>query len=82
MLDVSRHFFRVEDVKRYIDLISYYKMNRLHIHLSDDQGWRLMIDSWPRLAEYGGSTEVGGGVGGYYSKARMRRSLLMLRIAI
>jgi hexosaminidase len=70
MLDVSRHFFRVEDVKRYIDLLSFYKMNRLHMHLSDDQGWRLMIDAWPRLAEYGGSTEVGGGKGGYYSKAQ------------
>ena len=70
MLDVSRHFFHVEDVKRYIDLISYYKMNRFHLHLSDDQGWRLMIDSWPRLAEYGGSTEVGGGKSGYYSKAQ------------
>ncbi len=70
MLDVSRHFFQVEDVKRYIDLLSYYKMNRCHLHLTDDQGWRLMIDSWPRLAEYGGSTEVGGGKGGYYSKAQ------------
>ena len=40
MLDVARHFFGVEDIKRYIDLISYYKMNRLHLHLSDDQGWR------------------------------------------
>jgi len=70
MLDVSRHFFPVEDVKRYIDLLSYYKMNRFHLHLSDDQGWRLMIDSWPKLAKYGGSTEVGGGKGGYYSKAQ------------
>lgn len=70
MLDVSRHFFHVEDVKRYIDLISYYKINRFHLHLSDDQGWRLMINSWPRLAEYGGSTEVGGGKSGYYSKAQ------------
>jgi hexosaminidase len=70
MLDVSRHFFHIEDVKRYIDLLSYYKMNRFHLHLSDDQGWRLMIDSWPRLAKYGGSTEVGGGKGGYYTKAQ------------
>jgi hexosaminidase len=70
MLDVSRHFFHVEDVKRYIDLLSFYKMNRFHLHLSDDQGWRLMIDSWPKLAEYGGSTQVGGGKGGYYSKAQ------------
>jgi hexosaminidase len=70
MLDVSRHFFGVEDVKRYIDLLTYYKMNRFHIHISDDQGWRLMINSWPNLAEFGGSTEVGGGPGGYYTQAQ------------
>ncbi|CAL9451503.1 Beta-N-acetylhexosaminidase [Streptomyces sp. enrichment culture] len=68
MLDVSRHFFSVEEVKRYIDRISLYKINKLHLHLSDDQGWRIAIDSWPRLATYGGSTEVGGGPGGYYTK--------------
>jgi hexosaminidase len=69
MVDVSRHFFSVEDVKRIIDLIASYKMNRLHMHISDDQGWRLMINSWPNLAEYGGSTKVGGGSGGYYTQA-------------
>jgi hexosaminidase len=69
MLDVSRHFFKVEDVKRYIDEIAYYKVNRLHLHLSDDQGWRIEIKSWPRLAAYGGSTQVGGGPGGSYSQA-------------
>jgi hexosaminidase len=69
MLDVSRHFFGVEDVKRYIDLMAAYKLNRLHLHLSDDQGWRIEIKSWPRLAEYGGSTQVGGGKGGYYTQA-------------
>lgn len=68
MLDVARHFFSVEDVKRYIDLISYYKLNVLHLHLSDDQGWRIEIKSWPNLALHGGSTEVGGGKGGYYTQ--------------
>jgi hexosaminidase len=68
-LDVSRHFFSVDEVKRYIDLISQYKVNILHLHLSDDQGWRIAIDSWPNLAAHGGSTEVGGGPGGYYTKA-------------
>ncbi len=68
MLDVARHFFDVEEVKRYIDLIAYYKMNRLHMHLADDQGWRIMIHSWPDLATCGGSTEVGGGPGGYYTQ--------------
>ena len=68
MLDVARHFFGVEDVKRYIDLISTYKINRLHLHLSDDQGWRIEIKSWPRLTEVGASTQVGGGRGGYYTQ--------------
>ncbi|MGP3927692.1 beta-N-acetylhexosaminidase [Streptomyces sp. 8N616] len=68
MLDVSRHFFTVEQVKRYIDQMTLYKINTLHLHLSDDQGWRIAVDSWPRLATYGGSTQVGGGPGGYYTK--------------
>ena len=69
MLDVARHFFGVADVKRLIDLAAYYKMNYFHLHLSDDQGWRIMINAWPRLATYGGSAEVGGGQGGYYTQA-------------
>nr|WP_272924282.1 MULTISPECIES: beta-N-acetylhexosaminidase [unclassified Streptomyces] len=72
MLDVSRHFFTVDQVKRYIDQAALYKMNKLHLHLSDDQGWRIAIDSWPRLAAYGGSTQVGGGKGGYYTKAQYK----------
>jgi len=68
MLDVSRHFFGVEDVKHLIDLLSCYKINMLHLHLSDDQGWRIEIKSWPQLALHGGSTEVGGGIGGYYTQ--------------
>ena len=68
MLDVARHFFSVEDVKRYIDLLAYYKLNVFHMHLTDDQGWRLMIQSWPNLAHHGGSTQVGGGPGGYYTQ--------------
>ncbi len=67
-LDVARHFFTVAEVKRYIDLISLYKLNTLHLHLTDDQGWRIAIDGWPRLATHGGSTQVGGGRGGYYTK--------------
>jgi hexosaminidase len=68
MLDVARHFFGVGDVKRYIDLLALYKLNRLHLHLSDDQGWRIDIRSWPNLARHGGSTEVGGTPGGYYTQ--------------
>lgn len=72
MLDVARHFFGVEDVKRYIDLISSYKMNRLHLHLSDDQGWRIEIKSWPNLTAVGGSTQVGGGKGGFYTQEQYK----------
>jgi hexosaminidase len=69
MLDVARHFFTVHEVKQVIDVLALYKLNTLHLHLADDQGWRIQIDSWPRLAQYGGSTEVGGGAGGYFTKA-------------
>lgn len=68
MLDVARHFFGVDDVKRLIDLMALYKLNTLHLHLSDDQGWRLEINSWPRLTEIGGSTAVDGDPGGYYTQ--------------
>ncbi|GAB1308786.1 beta-N-acetylhexosaminidase [Urechidicola sp. KH5] len=68
MLDVSRHFFTVEDVKKYIDIMAYYKMNILHFHLSDDQGWRLEIKKWPLLTEIGGHTEVGGEEGGFFTQ--------------
>ncbi|MGW6687726.1 beta-N-acetylhexosaminidase [Streptomyces sp. NPDC054961] len=72
MLDVARHFFPVEQVKRYVDQLAQYKVNILHLHLTDDQGWRLAVDSWPRLAEYGGTGEVGGGPGGYWTKDQYR----------
>jgi hexosaminidase len=70
MLDVARHFHPVSTVKRYLDQLAQYKINALHLHLADDQGWRIQIDSWPRLTTYGGSTQVGGGAGGYYTKAQ------------
>ncbi len=68
MLDVSRHFFAPADVQRYIDEIALYKLNVLHLHLSDDQGWRIAIAGRPRLTEIGALTAVGGGAGGYYTK--------------
>ncbi|MYS22955.1 MULTISPECIES: beta-N-acetylhexosaminidase [unclassified Streptomyces] len=68
MLDVARHFFTVAQVERYIDELALYKINTLHLHLTDDQGWRIAISSWPRLASYGGSTQVGGGPGGSYTQ--------------
>lgn len=68
MLDVARHFFNLEEVKRYIDLLALYKINRLHLHLADDQGWRIEIKAWPELTARGGQSEVGGGTGGYYTQ--------------
>jgi hexosaminidase len=70
MLDVARHFFGPDDVKRFVDLMALYKLNRLHLHLSDDQGWRIAIRSWPRLATVGGTTAVGGGAGGSYTQSQ------------
>ncbi len=72
MLDVARHFRTVSDVKRFVDAMALYKLNRLHLHLSDDQGWRIAIDRWPRLATHGGSTAVGGGKGGFYTQRQYR----------
>lgn len=68
MLDVARHFFTVREVKQYVDLLALYKLNVLHLHLSDDQGWRIEIKSRPRLAGAGSVTQVGGGPGGYYTQ--------------
>lgn len=68
MLDVARHFFSVDEVKKYIDYLAEQKINYLHLHLTDDQGWRIEIKSWPELTKIGGSLEVGGGPGGFYSQ--------------
>ncbi len=73
MLDVARHFFGVADVERLIDLMALHKLNRLHLHLSDDQGWRVEIPSRPALTEVGGRTQVGGGAGGFYTVADYER---------
>lgn len=68
MLDVVRHFFGVDEVCRFIDVIALFKINVLHLHLTDDQGWRITVDSHPELTSIGGATEVDGGPGGFYSK--------------
>ncbi|MGA5308511.1 family 20 glycosylhydrolase [Micromonospora taraxaci] len=73
MLDVARHFFAVEDVLRVVDHLARYKLNHLHLHLTDDQGWRIAVDSWPKLTTVGGATAVGGGPGGFYTKADYTR---------
>ncbi len=53
MLDVSRHFFTVEEVKEFLDLMALYKLNKFHWHLTDDQGWRIEIKKYPLLTERG-----------------------------
>lgn len=52
-MDVSRHFFDMDEVKRYLDIMEVHKLNTLHWHLTDDQGWRLEIKKYPRLTEVG-----------------------------
>ncbi len=72
MLDVARHFFGPAVIKRFIDQLACYKFNILHLHLTDDQGWRLMINSWPKLAEFGGKYSVDRDPGGYYTQEEYR----------
>ncbi len=74
MLDVARHFFPVEFIKRQLDVYSQYKLNTFHWHLTDDQGWRIAIERYPRLTEVGAwRTEADGNRhGGYYTQAEVR----------
>lgn len=74
MLDVARHFWSVDEVRAYIDALAAYKINHLHLHLTDDQGWRLAIESWPRLTEVSGGagTGVEGAGPGFYTQADYR----------
>ena len=57
MLDVCRHFFTVDEIKRILDVMSYYKMNKFHWHLTEDQGWRVEIKKYPKLTSVGGVRE-------------------------
>jgi hexosaminidase len=86
MLDVARHFFPINDIKRFIDLMAMHKYNHLHLHLTDDQGWRVEILAYPRLqtiSAWRRETLVGhlndeprryDGIrhGGYYTQAELR----------
>lgn len=72
MLDVARNFFDVDAVKAFIERSAALKFNRLHLHLTDDQGWRLQIDSRPLLTERASSTSTLGRPGGFYSKDDFR----------
>jgi hexosaminidase len=72
MLDVARHFFDVATVKAFIDRAASLKFNHLHLHLSDDQGWRLELHSRPELTARASQTAVGGAAGGFYSQEQYR----------
>ena len=84
-LDVSRHFFTVDSIKKYIDILALHNMNTFHWHLTDDQGWRIEIKKYPDLARKGSvrketlvgnlrtSTEYDGiPYGGYYTQKQIR----------
>ena len=70
LLDCCRHFMDKEFIKKYIDLLSYHKMNVLHWHLTEDQGWRIAIDKYPELTKNGAWRKEKDGTmyGGFYSK--------------
>lgn len=71
MIDVARHFFPVESLVRMLDLLWLLRLNRFHLHLTDDQGWRVPIDGYPRLTEVGAwrddCTSEEGRYGGFYT---------------
>ncbi|MBR1570134.1 MAG: beta-N-acetylhexosaminidase [Bacteroidales bacterium] len=82
-MDPCRHFWSIDEVKRYIDVMATYKLNRLHWHLTDDQGWRIEIKRYPRLTEVGGwrsgtmvgkdfSSSDGIRYGGFYTQDQLR----------
>lgn len=74
LLDACRHFMDLEFVKRYVDLLARYKMNVLHWHLTEDQGWRFESKAYPKLTEVGAwRTQADGSVyGGFYTQDEMR----------
>jgi len=88
-LDVSRHFFTVDEVKKYIDMMAHYKLNVFHWHLTDDEGWRIQIDKYPKLTDIGSKISfyekqgkfrtldnlVDGGRDGFYTKDDIREVL-------
>jgi hexosaminidase len=81
-LDVCRHFFTVNEVKKYIDVMAHYKLNTLHWHLTDDEGWRIQIDKYPRISFYEKQGKfrkldnlIDGGRDGFYTKGDIREVL-------
>ena len=74
MLDPVRHFMSVEDVKRNLDVLALFKINRMHWHLTDDQGWRIEIKKYPKLTEIGSVRREGEGYeyGGFYTQENIK----------
>lgn len=84
MLDVSRHFFSIDFVKKLVDIMAVQKMNNLHLHLTDDQGWRIEIKKYPKLTEVGayrngtiigkfpGEGNTNARYGGFYTQAELK----------
>lgn len=73
MLDVARYFFDASFVKKYIDMMSMYKLNKLQLHLIDDSGWRLEIKKYPRLTQVGAfAGDNSSRLGGYYTQEEIR----------
>ena len=82
-LDVGRHLFPVEDIKKFIDWLAFHKLNTLHWHLTEDQGWRVEIKKYPKLTEVGGfrdstppygnrNSDDGKRYGGFYTQAQIK----------
>ena len=83
LLDACRHFWSIEETKRFIDIAALYKLNRLHWHLTEDQGWRIEIKKYPKLTEVGAwrngtmigkdfSSNDGIRYGGFYTQDELR----------
>ncbi len=74
LLDVSRHFFSVDFIKKQLDIMAMYKLNVFHWHLTDDQGWRIEIKKYPKLTEVGSKRSEfdGSFYGGYYTQEQIK----------
>jgi N-acetyl-beta-hexosaminidase len=74
MLDPCRHFIPVENIKKHLDVLALFKINRMHWHLTDDQGWRIEIKKYPKLTEVGSKRIDGEGTeyGGFYTQEQIK----------
>lgn len=79
-LDVARSFLPVTYLEQTIDRMALFKLNRLHLHLTDDQGWRIEIKRYPKLIEVGGGSAVKGGRSGYYTQEQLRQLVNYARV--